>query len=160
MEAPRLEVESELQLLAYTAAMAMPDPSCICNLHHSFQQRQILNPLSKARDQPKSSWILAGSIISEPQWELQIFLIKGKEGTEKTTVFLLLCKDVAGISGTGGWSCPRSQVSSWDGLPSEGPWLLAGKNSRGSYRRVRADLLRRTFHRQHAVLEGDNSLRF
>ena len=127
MEAPRLEVESELQLLAYTAAMAMPDPSCICNLHHSFPQHQILNPLSEARDQPKSSWILVGSIISEPQWELQIFLIKGKEGTEKTTVFLLLCKNVAGISGTGGWSCPRSQVSSRDGLPSEGSWLLAGK---------------------------------
>ena len=26
------------------------DPSCICNLHHSSQQGQILNPLSEARD--------------------------------------------------------------------------------------------------------------
>ena len=26
-------------------------PSHVCNLHHSSQQRQILNPLSKARDQ-------------------------------------------------------------------------------------------------------------
>ena len=31
-------------------ATAMPDPSCVCDLHHSSrQQRWILNPLSKAR---------------------------------------------------------------------------------------------------------------
>ena len=32
MEVPRLGVESELQLLTYTAAKATPDPSLICNL--------------------------------------------------------------------------------------------------------------------------------
>ena len=31
-------------------ATAMPDLSCICELHHSSQQHQILNPLSRARD--------------------------------------------------------------------------------------------------------------
>ena len=51
MEVPRLGVESELQLPAYTTATAMQDLSRICDLHHSFQQGQILNPLSKARDQ-------------------------------------------------------------------------------------------------------------
>ena len=35
---------------ANTTAKAMPDPSCICNLHYSLWQRQILNPLSHARD--------------------------------------------------------------------------------------------------------------
>ena len=49
-EVPRLGVELELQLLAYTTVIAMQDPSLICNLHHSSQQHQILNPLSKARD--------------------------------------------------------------------------------------------------------------
>ena len=49
MEIPRLGVELELQLPAYTTATAMPDPSCICNLHHSSWQRWILNPLSEAR---------------------------------------------------------------------------------------------------------------
>ena len=34
MEVPRLGVESELQLPAYTAATATPDPSRICDLHH------------------------------------------------------------------------------------------------------------------------------
>ena len=29
----------------------MPDPSRICNLHHSSHQRWILNPLSEAREQ-------------------------------------------------------------------------------------------------------------
>jgi len=49
MEVPRLGVELELQLLTYTTATAMPDPSHVCNLHHSSQQRQIFDPLSEAR---------------------------------------------------------------------------------------------------------------
>ena len=50
MKVPRLGAEPELQLLTYTTATATQDPSRICDLHHSSQQRQILNPLSKARD--------------------------------------------------------------------------------------------------------------
>ena len=50
MEVPRLGVESELQLPAYTTATAMPDLSHVWNLHNSSWQRQILNPLSKTRD--------------------------------------------------------------------------------------------------------------
>ena len=49
-EVPRLGVESELQLLSYTAATAMQDPSRVIDLHHSSEQRQILNPLSEAWD--------------------------------------------------------------------------------------------------------------
>ena len=51
MEIPRLEVELELQLLAYTTATATWGLSHICNLHLSSQQCHILNPLSKSRDQ-------------------------------------------------------------------------------------------------------------
>ena len=50
MEVPRLGVKSELQQLAYTTATATRDPSHVCNLHHRSRQRQILNPLSEARD--------------------------------------------------------------------------------------------------------------
>ena len=50
MKFPRLGVESDLQLLAYTTATAMQDLSYICNLHYSSQQHQILSPLSEARD--------------------------------------------------------------------------------------------------------------
>ena len=47
----RLAVELELQLPAHATATAMPDLSHICDLPHSSQQCQILNPLSKARGQ-------------------------------------------------------------------------------------------------------------
>ena len=50
MEVPRLGVELELQLPAYTTATAKQDPSHICNLHHSSWQCWILNPLNEARD--------------------------------------------------------------------------------------------------------------
>ena len=54
MEVPRLGVQLELQLPAYTTATAMPDPSCVCDLHHSQQQHPILNPLSEARDRTRN----------------------------------------------------------------------------------------------------------
>ena len=44
------QVESELQLPAYTTATATQDPSHVFDLHHSSWQHWILNPLSKARD--------------------------------------------------------------------------------------------------------------
>ena len=51
IEVPRLGVQSEPYLLAYPTATTMPDPSHICELHHSLWQSQIINPLSEARDQ-------------------------------------------------------------------------------------------------------------
>ena len=61
MEIPRLGIELELQLPAYTTATATPDLSCICNVHHSSQQCWILNLLSEARDETSqlmdTSWV-------------------------------------------------------------------------------------------------------
>ena len=51
MEVPRLGVKSELQLLAYATATAMPDLSCI----YDPGQPRNLNPLSDARNR---TWIL------------------------------------------------------------------------------------------------------
>ena len=48
IEAPRLGVESELQLPAYTTGYA--GSKRVCDLHHSSWQRWILDPLSEARD--------------------------------------------------------------------------------------------------------------
>ena len=45
-----IEVEMEQQLPADVRATATPDPSCICDLHHSARQRQIHNPQREARD--------------------------------------------------------------------------------------------------------------
>ena len=50
-EVSRLGIKSELQLLAYALASAMPELSHIHDLCHSLQEHQILNPLSNARDQ-------------------------------------------------------------------------------------------------------------
>ena len=61
MKVPRLVVELELQLLAYSIATAMWNLSYVCNLYHSSRQRQLLNPLSEATDQTCNlmvpSWI-------------------------------------------------------------------------------------------------------
>ena len=51
LEVLRLGVELELQLPTYATAIAMPDPSHVCDLHHSLGQNRILNPLREARDQ-------------------------------------------------------------------------------------------------------------
>ena len=77
MEVPRLEVESELQLLAYTTATAMRDLSPICNLHHSSEQCWVLNPLGKARDR---TYILMGTS--------QVCFCCATTGTPKCYVFL------------------------------------------------------------------------
>ena len=50
MDGSRLGIQWELQLPAYAIATATGDLSHVCDLHHSSQQRQILNPLSEARD--------------------------------------------------------------------------------------------------------------
>ena len=62
MEVPRLRIESELSLPAYTTAPAMPDPSCDCNLHHSSRQRRILKPRSEARGPTHILMILVGIV--------------------------------------------------------------------------------------------------
>ena len=49
MEVPRLGVQLELKLPAYSTATQ--DLRHVFNLHHSSGQSQIPNPLSKARDQ-------------------------------------------------------------------------------------------------------------
>ena len=49
-EVPSLGIKLELWLPAYTIAIAMPDLSGVCDLHHSSWLCWILNPLSEARD--------------------------------------------------------------------------------------------------------------
>ena len=44
------QARGRIGVVAYATATATPDPSRICDLHHSSQQHWILNPLSEARD--------------------------------------------------------------------------------------------------------------
>ena len=50
MEVPRLGVESELQVPAYTTATAMQDPSHVYNLHHRSGECRIPDSLIEAKD--------------------------------------------------------------------------------------------------------------
>ena len=61
MEVPRVGVELELYPLACATDTASTDLSCVCDLHHSSWPRQILNPLSEARD--RTSVLLDASQI-------------------------------------------------------------------------------------------------
>ena len=57
MKVPKLRVESELQLPAYTTATTRQDLSHTRELQDSSQQRQILNPLrSRPGTEHESSW--------------------------------------------------------------------------------------------------------
>jgi len=64
----------------------MPDLSHICDLHHSSWQRQILKPLSKARDQMCNfmvpSWIrFRCTTMETPCLILKLFQKIAEEGT-------------------------------------------------------------------------------
>ena len=43
-------------------ATATWDLSRVCDQHHNSWQRQILNPLSEAKDRTKTSWFLVGFV--------------------------------------------------------------------------------------------------
>ena len=87
VEVPRLRVYSELLLLAYARATAMPDPSRVCNLHHSSWQHWILNSLSKAWDRTCNvmdpSWILlrldrnSQRMFCRTEWSYCILISEG-----------------------------------------------------------------------------------
>ena len=68
MDASRLGLQLELQLLAYTTATATPDPSQICDLCHSLWQRWLLNPPSKGWNLHLHGYSRALNPLS-PQWE-------------------------------------------------------------------------------------------
>ena len=61
LEVPRLRVELELLLPSYAIAIATPDLSHVCDLHHSSWQCWILKPLIETRDRTHvlmgTSWI-------------------------------------------------------------------------------------------------------
>ena len=79
-EVPRLGVESELQLPAYTTATATQELSCICDLQHRSQQCWIADPLSKAKD-----WT---SVLMDTTWFCSCC---ATTGTPSSFVFVLYC---------------------------------------------------------------------
>ena len=53
IEVPRPGLKTEVQLPAYTTAIATQSPSCACHLHYSSRQCQIPDALNEARDQTR-----------------------------------------------------------------------------------------------------------
>ena len=92
MEVPRRGVKSELQLPPYATATAMPDPSHVCDLHHSSRQRRIPNPQSKDRDRT--------CILMDPTW---VVIAEPPRKLEKWVLFfwVFLSENVT-VSGGGG----------------------------------------------------------
>ena len=68
MEVSRLQVKSELQLLA--TATATQDPSHICDLRRSSDNTVSLTQWMRPGIEPASSWILVGLISVVPREEL------------------------------------------------------------------------------------------
>ena len=67
---PRLGVESELQLPTYATAIAMPDPSHICDLHTAHGNARYLTHWLRPGIKPAASWVLVRFVSTAPQWEL------------------------------------------------------------------------------------------
>ena len=63
MDVPRLGVESELQLPAYTTASAAPDPSHVCGLYHSHSDTRS-KPHLRATPQLQQHWILVVTVVA------------------------------------------------------------------------------------------------
>ena len=76
MEVPRLGVQLELLPLAYARGTETPDPSCVCKLHHSSQQRRTLNPLSRVRDQTLNLMVPSQIHFRCPKMELLVEVLK------------------------------------------------------------------------------------
>ena len=91
---PRLGAKLELQLPAYTTTTATQDPSLVCNLHHSSRQCRILNPLSEARVEPASSWMLVRFISAVPRREPLFTIFKCRD---KIIFFVVIWVRVAKI---------------------------------------------------------------
>ena len=74
LEVPRLGVESELELPAYSTATATQDPSHIFDLHHSSWQCRAPDPLIKARDGAcilvNTSWIRWHCTTTGTPWDV------------------------------------------------------------------------------------------
>ena len=69
MEVPRLGVESELYLPAYTTATAIQDLRGMCNYTTAHNNTRSLTHWVRPEMEPASSWILVRFITTEPWWE-------------------------------------------------------------------------------------------
>ena len=70
MEVPRLGIQSELQLPAYSRAAVMPDLSCICNPNQAHNNAGSLTHWARSGINPATSWFLVRLVSAVPRREL------------------------------------------------------------------------------------------
>jgi len=120
VEVPRLGVESELQLPAYTRATATQDPSRVCNLHHSSQQRWIHNPLSKPRDGTRNLMVpgrthFCCTTTGTPPRQILFMLLQSRGHSPTAVVISMLSPAAGSLKVLGEWS-----------VINNGRWSMAG----------------------------------
>ena len=76
MEVPRLEIKSELHLLAYTTDRVMEDLSSSATYTTAHRNTGFLTYWVRPGIESTSSWILVKFVTAEPQWELLTSLLK------------------------------------------------------------------------------------
>ena len=116
MEFPRLGVESELRLLAYTTATATAtrDPSHVCDLYLSSQQRWIPDPLSEAR---AVSWSRGRVLGSNPRRKQGGVLCCKRKGKWEGGLSHWMQPEVRGFR----TRSPEVRPVEGTGLPCKGP---------------------------------------
>ena len=130
MEVPKLGVESKLQLPTYTTATVTQDPSHVCDLHHSSQQCQILNPLSEARDRTRSlmdtsqiryCWVTMGTPRLWLAHSSCLFFVCS-EGSLLPCCELSTERFMKEVTKGDLWQIPSEELRPWDQLT--GNWIL------------------------------------
>ena len=73
------QARGRIRAVAAACTTATPGGSCISDVHHSSPKCRIINPLSKSRIEPVSSWILVTFVSAEPQQQLHNVSFKSLE---------------------------------------------------------------------------------
>ena len=97
MEVPTLGVQLELELPAYTRAIATPDPSRFCDLQNG--NTRSLTHWARPGIKPATSWFLVGFVSTVPWRELLVYYFKfySKRG-------VIVCSSFVWLS-TEGYQC-------------------------------------------------------
>ena len=126
MEIPRLGVELELELLAYTTAIATLDPSRVCNLYYTTAHSNAGSLTHWARPgvEPPSSWMLLRFFN---HWAMKgtpaLVILKSKEHIRKWAVKTLAHLGEKGKVKKPNWK-PKTDVLHSTGVKTNlGRWI-------------------------------------
>ena len=130
IDVPRLGVQSE----AYITATAMWDWSCVCDLHHSSGQCQILNPMSKARDQTSNLMVLSRICFCWATMELlSYYLLTNYNILGPPLLKSLLCCHFSRITQSCFLWCPFSLSSAHAKFSGPLLWVFRNQKNKSTF---------------------------